>query len=33
MEGVKYENSNREQAQPEISRENSQNVLAHTPSE
>ena len=33
MEGVQDENSNREQSQLEISRESSQNVLAHTPSE
>ena len=33
MEGVQDENSNREQAQPEIARESSQNVPAHTPSE
>ena len=33
MEGVQDENSNREQAQPEIFRESSQNVPAHTPSE
>ena len=33
MEGVQDENSNREQAQPKISRESNQNVPAHTPSE
>ena len=33
MEGVQDENSNREQAQPEIVKESSQNVPAHTPSE
>ena len=33
MEGVQDENSNREQAQPEIARESSQNLLAHTPNE
>ena len=33
MEGVKDENSNREQAHPEIARESNRNVSAHTPSE
>ena len=33
MEGVQDEHSNREQAQPEIARESSQNVPAHTPNE
>ena len=33
MEGLQDENSNREQAQPEIARESNQNVPTHTPNE